>query len=580
MLEQPQDLAAYPLAVLRLRGSQSEMGAQHGRIIREMGGWEAAATYYPRMASRLLTMRFPARVRRALTPVLHSLLRRGANRLNRKRREQFPAYYARTLALIEAGELGDDVAHWFGAMDVFQNAVSMVSRYDVLKASGIKISGIPACSSLAVWGPNSDDGAMRHARNFDFPGVGVWDEAPCVVLCDPDEGLRYGFVTSRGVDVPGSTAFNEAGLTLTAHTRFHRDVAFDKACVVDLGHEIIRTSRTLDEAVAVARRVGSASTWGFLVSSAAERDAVLIEMTAEAVGIERADGRDHLECTNRYRSSALWNGELTTSPAFRVDSHAREQRLRDAVEESSSGLSRSDLEELLGDLRDAGAEDGAESADRLAGNCIMSPITVQSIVSEPEARSIQVSVGRAPTGFGPYVTVPWQWDGEVGGWDVTHPSSPRRAATGAGVPLSSRDHSAVRAYVAASRRHMDGDTNAEVREEMEAAVSHAPSEPHFRFLAGMLAVVDGEFDVASEHFNAALACEYGEYRRAVLLLWASRVSQVRGDREQAEAATQELIALTGDDVVHLREAAVAEARRPRRAGALRSMVPDLFLVDA
>ena len=80
------------------------------------------------------------------------------------------------------------------------------------------------CSSLAVWGDATVDGELRHARNFDFPGATMWDTAPAVVFCEPTDGLRYGFVTTRGVDAPGITCFNEAGLTLTVHTRFHRDV--------------------------------------------------------------------------------------------------------------------------------------------------------------------------------------------------------------------------------------------------------------------------------------------------------------------------------------------------------------------
>jgi hypothetical protein len=87
MTECPQDLATHPLAVVRLRGSQAEMGAHHGGIIRELGGWEEAA-YYPQMAARLLTLRFPERVRHPLTPVFHAVLKRGAKRLAKKCRER------------------------------------------------------------------------------------------------------------------------------------------------------------------------------------------------------------------------------------------------------------------------------------------------------------------------------------------------------------------------------------------------------------------------------------------------------------------------------------------------------------
>ena len=78
---------------------------------------------------------------------------------------------------------------------------------------------------------------MLHARNFDFPGVGLWDSGPVVVFCTPEKGLRYGFITTRGADAVGVSAFNEAGLTLTMHTRFHSEVVLKGTGVLDLGHE-------------------------------------------------------------------------------------------------------------------------------------------------------------------------------------------------------------------------------------------------------------------------------------------------------------------------------------------------------
>ena len=43
-----------PLAVIHLRGTQSEMGAQHGRLLQQIGGWHATAAYYPNMVEQML----------------------------------------------------------------------------------------------------------------------------------------------------------------------------------------------------------------------------------------------------------------------------------------------------------------------------------------------------------------------------------------------------------------------------------------------------------------------------------------------------------------------------------------------
>ena len=50
-------------------------------------------------------------------------------------------------------------------------------------------AAVPACSTLMAWGADSADGQLRHARNFDFPGIGVWDQAPEVVFCEPDDRI-------------------------------------------------------------------------------------------------------------------------------------------------------------------------------------------------------------------------------------------------------------------------------------------------------------------------------------------------------------------------------------------------------
>ena len=244
--------SAQPLVVMQLAGSEEEMGAQHGELLAEIGGWEAMASFYPRMATRTMAMRIPHGVRPWVEPVLQSVLSASASRLADRRRHHFPAYAARSQRMLEAGPLPASLWRWFVAMDVMQNCIARIASGDRWALTGMQATALAACSSVSVWGEASSDGVLRHARNFDFPGIGVWDEAPVVVFCTPDRGLRYGFVTTRGADAVGVTAFNEAGLTLTAHTRFHRCVASGAAAVLDLGHHIIANADSIEAAVACA----------------------------------------------------------------------------------------------------------------------------------------------------------------------------------------------------------------------------------------------------------------------------------------------------------------------------------------
>lgn len=575
------ELAPNPLLVMRFRGSQAAMGAQHGAVLRQHGGFEATNTFYPTMAARMLGLGVPHAARRALESLFGPVLFAKALVLHRYRQKRFPAYLARNEAMLAAVGAPRRTAVAMLTMDVLQNTVALLGRAGAFPAHLASFAAIPACSSLAAWGDASADGALRHARNFDFPGATVWDAAPAVAFCEPDEGLRYGFVTTRGADLPGVTGFNEAGITLTAHTRFHRDVRYAAPAIADLGHEIVRRARTLADAMAVARELGSASTWGLLVSSAAERDAVVIETTGGAVEAHRpAPGAAHLACTNRYLSAALREGEVTSSAAFAADSDGRFRQMHERVREAGEGLSADDLESLLGDYRAPGSVDLGDGVERLSGDCVVSAMSVQSIVAEPEARSIRVSVGRAPTGLGPYVSVPWSWDGPVG--EVTLDAAPGSATgrTHRGEPLTTEQRATARAYAVAAQAHLAGAHPRTVRPLFDDLVRRAPREPGFRTIAAHFAVLTDDLPAARDHLRVALALEGGAVRRARMLLLQSRVLAVLGEARESDAVRAELLAMDGADTSVVRAEAAQDARRPVSRARLRRMVPEVFLIDA
>jgi hypothetical protein len=570
------ELARHPLTVLRLAGSQAEMGAQQGRLLRAIGGYEGAADFYPVMASRMLTQSLPYAVRPAARELARRLLNQAARRMHLNRRKLFPAYTARTEALLSAGGQSVELAPALLVMEMLQNSVGVLGRLGVVPGTTLAAAAVPACSSLCVWGSASRDGQLRHARNFDFAGAGVWDEAPVVIFCTPDEGLRYGFVATRGADVPGVTAFNEAGLTLTVHTRLHRDVTLNGASVIDLGHEIVRRARNLEEAVQIARSTTVASTWGILVSSAAEQQAILIETSCREVAVVPVmPGADHLSCTNHYLTPSLMLNEVETSRPFVVDTHARRASLEAAVRQHADGLTAEDLELALANL--SGPQDGGYAP--LAGDCVVSPITVQSIVAEPESRQIRVSSGVAPTSFGPYVTVPWSWDGPVGSEVCAIPASEPRAQTEGGRAITHEEREAVRAYVEVARLALEGAHPRLVSELCEALTKRAPKEPHFAGIAAYSALSEGDLPRALSHLERALESEHGEYRRARLLLQKTRVLTALGRIELAEATRSELLSMTGTMSRPERETAEAERKKPIPKSRLVRSVPDFMLVD-
>lgn len=544
------------------------MGDQHGRLVLSAGGPGDLFEFYDQMLVNILCATGTPGALRGLVSVLRPAGDALMRRLSRNRPDE---YRARTAAFLAALDLPASAARYGFVMDAFQNIVGLAARHRLGPMARFPATCAPiGCSTLAVWDEASSDGRMLHGRNFDFPGVGIWDRSPTVVLCDPEEGVRYGFVTTRGADIPGITSFNEAGLCVTLHTRFHSDVSFSGAGVVDLAHAISHRAETLGDAVAIARERQAASTWGISVSSASERRAAVIETHGSAVDVTwSAAGEAFSVCTNRYQSPKLAIGQVSPSPSFNVNSDGREGWLRERGRRapSSGGYTVADIQGFLGSHEDPDHPD----EQRAGLNVVTCPAAVQSVVGDPERRSIHVSVGRAPTGHGPYVEVPWDWDGEVGVEALTPTSA---------TPTVVANDPGYSHYVEATALDGTGGGLPAVRAALTRAVEASPSTPEYRFLLGAVLLRVGEEAAAVEQFRAGLAHEHHAFMRGQLLLWGARAASAASRPDLARAWQLELLELEHPQLIDHQRQAREELTRPIKRRTLRRLSVGLILVDA
>jgi len=542
--------SAYPLTVLGLVGDEAEMGRQHGQLSREVGGWEATADFYGSLPGRILGAGRRDRSRTLMVKALQPLLRAGLARLDRAR----PAHLkARTEAFMAAlGRPAIERNNVF-VLDVAQNAVGILGRLGLVHEVQ-RLAAPGACSSFAIWGEASEDGRLLHARNFDLPGIGVWERAPTVVFCTPKRaGLRYGFIATRGADVPGVTAFNEAGIVISAHTRFHREVTFDGLGVVDLGHLIAMRATSLADAVAIASEQRIASSWGMVISSARERRAICIETHAGRIAVHRprADA-SHLAVTNRNRVPVMQPGQIAPSPAWVRYSNGREAAMERRLT-GAKGLGVSDAMTLLSS-HEAGDVPGWE---RMTGDCLAQSISVQSVVVDAEQEAVWVAVGEAPTSKGPWLLVPWRWDRSAP--EVRVEAAPIVPTSGAAT--AARDE-AYRAYVDAARLEGHGADETLVAATLARAIALQPDDPSYRHLAGGLALRSGRPDEALLHLEAALTGERSTFRSAELHRWASLAARWSGRPDNARAHRAALLAI--DDAAAVEAKAGVDKPLPRR----------------
>lgn len=532
-----------PLWIARVTGTQEEMGRQHGELLAAAGGADAVLAHYRDMPVRLAVGDAAPATRAVATVAVRGVTEALLVRLDADRPAELRA---RSRAFMRAIGRPASWARYLGVMDLFQNLVGTAARWGIgpfarPTQAVMNAAAHPACSTVMAWGATTADGALLHARNFDFPGVGVWDASPAVLLCVPDRGMRYGFVTTRGADTPVVTVWNEAGLVVTSHTRFHREVAFKGASVVDLVHEIARRAETLADAERIARERPVASSWGLAVSSARERRGIVLEIHAGRVAVVAPAGaNEHLVCCNRYRDPAMQDGEVAATPAWPLHTDRRERRLTQLVAEvrASGGARWRELAAMLTDREDA----DAPGVTRQLGGIVAQPCQVQSIVVAPDARTLWLGTGAAPVGEGRWMKVGWRWDGVAGAWELGQP-----VPAGIGISIDddgeiarspASDH--VARAVAVEQLHHDTEQTAAA---LEQAIAHAPDDPSLRLAQLWLELRRDRYGRAVEHAVAGLARESLPYRRAQLLLWGARAAMAAGDPERAAGWRTELAAL-------------------------------------
>ena len=248
------------------------------------------------------------------------------------------------------------------------------------------------CTSI-IW--NSGHSSVLHGRNLDYDGVGYWDRHPVIMHVIPNEGLAYVSVTALGMHAPGITAFNEAGLTLAVHQLTLDDTQSSGTPVAVTSAEVIRNSRSIDDAIQIIRGMPRASGWAYVLSQG--RDRAVIETSANDVAIRRSSEPFFYQ-TNHVSSPALATHQIFFSPGGWLDTYSRAGRLARLVQ-SGATTGWATPERLAPILGLGQVPNEVNPPRRIAGGTIARLDNIQSVIMDASHRRLWVGIGtdkRAP----------------------------------------------------------------------------------------------------------------------------------------------------------------------------------------
>ncbi|MEP6747829.1 MAG: C45 family peptidase [Bacteroidota bacterium] len=249
------------------------------------------------------------------------------------------------------------------------------------------------CTSFGTWGSASDSN-MIIGRNFDFYVGDKFAEDKIVAFFNPTEGHKYMTVTWGGF-IGAVSGMNDQGLTVTINAAKTSIPAGSATPVSLVATEILQYAKNTEEALAIARKRKMFVSESFLVASAADNKAIIIEKTPEQLDVYDPQ-KKYIVCANHFQGKDLLNSKANIEQIKESASDYRYKRVMELIDTNGTNTVQKTVA-LLRDRR------GLQNADIGLGNekAINQLIAHHSIVFEP--KKLLVWVSTSPWQLGPYI---------------------------------------------------------------------------------------------------------------------------------------------------------------------------------
>ena len=274
---------------------------------------------------------------------------------------------------------------WLGSN--YQRLLNYHSAHDIGHA--LQSMALVGCTSFGTWNGRSEDSSMIIGRNFDFYVGDKFAEDKIVAFFNPAKGYKFMTVTWGGF-IGAVSGMNEKGVTVTINAAKSSIPSGSATPVSLVAREILQYAKNISEAIQIARSRKMFVSESFLVGSAEDNKAVIIEKTPDELEIYDPQ-KDFIVCTNHFQSNGLGKSKSNTEQINESASPYRYDRLMELLNANGKNT----VQKTIAILRD---QKGLNNADIGMGNekAINQLLAHHSVVFEPGKLIVWVS------------TSPWQ----------------------------------------------------------------------------------------------------------------------------------------------------------------------------
>lgn len=189
------------------------------------------------------------------------------------------------------------------------------------------------CSSFAAWGDKTEDGNLIIGRNFDFYAGDEFAKNKMIAFIKPTQGYNFMSVTWAGM-IGVVSGMNDQGLTVTINAGKSDIPLVAKTPISILTREILQYARTIDEAIAIAKKRQVFVSESILIGSAIDKRAISIEVSPNNFGVYELENSNQLICSNHFQSNAYSSDKNNLKQIAESHSQYRFDRMKELLSET------------------------------------------------------------------------------------------------------------------------------------------------------------------------------------------------------------------------------------------------------